>query len=534
MKRSLPRREPHPPRSVLARALLSTSPSADRVRGGVGGCARALRRGRRSEPGAPSEPRNQLPELVLPERADVPPPGYRQTAIAVTRVGGPAARGAHGTRRASTRLLAGVHERRGPLAGLVLRAAAARQRADAQRGDRAGGRRRPQRARARDVDRAAGGLDDGTRDPRPVRPCRQRPVGVDRALRAVRGAVRCAGRSGCCTSISPCCWRSPSRTRSSGRPTSTCPCRRPIRCSRTCSARMLWPAFRRPRTSRTPSGSRCPAGFLLLGLVFLVGFRVVLNVTNGNVIDVGYAGRHRRRPAAARGRALRRVPARQRARRHLRADRLRRLRAVRAALRLGRHLGRPAGGARRRRRVRSRLPRRDVARRPRGRRSTLGPAARLPVGCLPVHAAGRQLRRQRRARRRARPGGVLMSRPPGRPWRAGHARGPDQVRAARARAAVRHLPRRSRAQPRRRGGRRRRSSWRPSRSVAGRAGAVLGSHPRVPGGARLAVLRSGASTTAWTRSRPRSPSPPPRWRSRSRSCPAGATSSPSRRSARRC
>ena len=32
-----------------------------------------------------------------------------------------------------------------------------------------------------------------------------------------------------------------------------------------------------------------PDGVLLLGLPFLLGFRILLNVTNGNVIDVGYA-----------------------------------------------------------------------------------------------------------------------------------------------------------------------------------------------------------------------------------------------------
>ena len=51
--------------------------------------------------------------------------------------------------------------------------------------------------------------------------------------------------------------------------------------------RMLWLAFR-------PSGGPALAlalspNALLLGLVFLIGFRVTLNVTNGNVIDVGYA-----------------------------------------------------------------------------------------------------------------------------------------------------------------------------------------------------------------------------------------------------
>ena len=53
-------------------------------------------------------------------------------------------------------------------------------------------------------------------------------------------------------------------------------------------ARMLWLAFRPPREQ--PIALTMSANALLLGLVFLVGFRVVLNVTNGNVIDVGYSG----------------------------------------------------------------------------------------------------------------------------------------------------------------------------------------------------------------------------------------------------
>ena len=53
--------------------------------------------------------------------------------------------------------------------------------------------------------------------------------------------------------------------------------------------RMLWLAFR-PPVAREDMRLAVPAGFLLLGLVFLIGFRLVLNVTNGNVIDVGYAG----------------------------------------------------------------------------------------------------------------------------------------------------------------------------------------------------------------------------------------------------
>ena len=33
-----------------------------------------------------------------------------------------------------------------------------------------------------------------------------------------------------------------------------------------------------------------PVSWLAIGVVFLVGFRIGLNVVNSNVIDVGYAG----------------------------------------------------------------------------------------------------------------------------------------------------------------------------------------------------------------------------------------------------
>jgi len=55
--------------------------------------------------------------------------------------------------------------------------------------------------------------------------------------------------------------------------------------------RLLWLGLRR----RDPAGQRplpllVPARWLLVGLLFLVGFRVGLDVVDGNVIDVGYAG----------------------------------------------------------------------------------------------------------------------------------------------------------------------------------------------------------------------------------------------------
>jgi hypothetical protein len=53
--------------------------------------------------------------------------------------------------------------------------------------------------------------------------------------------------------------------------------------------RMLWIGLRR---SRAPDPLRLlvPASWLVVGLLFLIGFRIGLNVTNSNVIDVGYAG----------------------------------------------------------------------------------------------------------------------------------------------------------------------------------------------------------------------------------------------------
>jgi hypothetical protein len=53
--------------------------------------------------------------------------------------------------------------------------------------------------------------------------------------------------------------------------------------------RMLWIGLRR---SRRPDPLRLlvPASWLVIGLLFLVGFRIGLNVADSNVIDVGYAG----------------------------------------------------------------------------------------------------------------------------------------------------------------------------------------------------------------------------------------------------
>jgi hypothetical protein len=54
--------------------------------------------------------------------------------------------------------------------------------------------------------------------------------------------------------------------------------------------RMLHVAFGRRRAPAAPLRLLVPVGWLALALIFLVGFRIGLNVTNSNVIDVGYSG----------------------------------------------------------------------------------------------------------------------------------------------------------------------------------------------------------------------------------------------------
>jgi hypothetical protein len=54
-------------------------------------------------------------------------------------------------------------------------------------------------------------------------------------------------------------------------------------------ARMLW-LLRGPRRPGRGLRLLLPAPWLALGVIFLLGFRIALNVTDANVIDVGYAG----------------------------------------------------------------------------------------------------------------------------------------------------------------------------------------------------------------------------------------------------
>jgi hypothetical protein len=55
-------------------------------------------------------------------------------------------------------------------------------------------------------------------------------------------------------------------------------------------ARMLWIGLRRGAAPRDPLRLLVPVSWLAVALVFLMGFRITLNVMDSNVIDVGYAG----------------------------------------------------------------------------------------------------------------------------------------------------------------------------------------------------------------------------------------------------
>ncbi len=56
--------------------------------------------------------------------------------------------------------------------------------------------------------------------------------------------------------------------------------------------RMLWLGLRRGERAAAPRPLRLlvPVGWLAVAVIFLLGFRIALNVANSNVIDVGYAG----------------------------------------------------------------------------------------------------------------------------------------------------------------------------------------------------------------------------------------------------
>ena len=208
-----------------------------------------------------------------------------------------------------------------------------------------------------------------------------------------------------------------------------------IRCCSTCSCACCWPASAAAR-ARAGRWSRSPrSGCWWPGVVFLAAFRVGLNVTDSNVIDVGYAGVIGADRIVDGDAALQRqgLLAGRRARRHLRPGELPALRPVRAGAALERPLGRPARGARRGDRVRpahdgGAVPARDAAAgRPAG--AALGRGARLRLGGLPVHGLRARDELERLDR------GALLRRRAARPdARRAAALGPGARRGAGARA----------------------------------------------------------------------------------------------------
>ena len=54
--------------------------------------------------------------------------------------------------------------------------------------------------------------------------------------------------------------------------------------------RLAWVGLRRPTRPPEPLRLLVPVGWLTVAVIFLLGFRIGLNVTNSNVIDVGYSG----------------------------------------------------------------------------------------------------------------------------------------------------------------------------------------------------------------------------------------------------
>ena len=201
---------------------------------------------------------------------------------------------------------------------------------------------------------------------------------------------------------------------------------------------MLWIGLRRSRR-RDPLRLLVPAPWLVVGLLFLVGFRIGLNVADSNVIDVGYAG-------------------------VIGADRLADGDKLWGAFPKdnehgdtygpvtyaayvpfeqvlpwsGRWDDLPAAHAAADR-LRPAVPGAAVPHRAAHARPDARARARLRVGGEPVHALRAGLQRQRRPRGRARPRrhrGRVVSR---RPRRLHRARGDGEVRAAGAGAALRHL-----------------------------------------------------------------------------------------------
>ena len=183
---------------------------------------------------------------------------------------------------------------------------------------------------------------------RPVRPPAERALRLDPAraallLRPLRLPPAAARWS---TSTCWCCSRSGSASSSSTAATSASRSRSSTRRSSTCCAGCCGSASRASATACSPSA---PLTWLAIATMFLIGFRVALNIADSGVIDVGYAGVIGA-DRITHGEPIygeHAFPDDNPLRRHLRPRQLLRLRPVRAGAALERRVGRAAGGARR-------------------------------------------------------------------------------------------------------------------------------------------------------------------------------------------
>ncbi len=407
-----------------------------------------------------------------------------------------------------------------------------------------GRRRRRRRPGDRGVDRPAGRLADGARATRRVR--REAPHLLAGVARALRGLPPRARRP------------APPALAANARPAGAALVRRlarvlqprrglPQRVARGAAARL-------PRSRARPGSAsagklaaegrtlpRWPVWLLAAATLFLVGFRVGLNVEQPRtVIDVGYAGRDRRRPHPRRAGAVRRDAGRRRpgvraapvgrprfgsgsrptgaaSRRTRAATRTARSRTSPTSRRCWRSGGRAAGTT---------LPAAHAtaigARPPRARSgscsSGAGSAARgspshprLRLGRVPVHGVRPAGEHERRDHAGAPRLGLLARVVTRGARRRRRARGLDEVRGAARRAALAHVPLGpatgvGRAIRRRRSASRRcRVLGPPPRAVAPRrARDVLGPDDRIPARPRVAVLDLGLGAVPRRRASPTS------------------------------
>ena len=342
--------------------------------------------------------------VTVPPSLDTPPEGYTRTGAEVIAHRGPGAEDPRRPRRPARDLCAPLPEGRdgaAALAGLVLRPAPR-----GRRGDRPGDRRRPHGTRGRGLDRLSGRVDDGAGLPGRLRPAANEPlvwIGLSllfvlpflrRPLRLLHLdlAVLLA------FSVSYALFNAAEIHASvpPAYPSAALPARSHAADRRRAGAR--------PAPARPPLQLAVPYGFLAIAIVFLIGFRLGLNITRVERHRRRLLGRHRRRPTARRADPSTAPSRRQR----LTATPTGRSTTTPTcpfdrARPVGRHVGRPAGRARGGRRLRPRRLGAVVPRRQAGCGGRARDRCSPTCGRLPVHAARLELERQRLARRRARP-----------------------------------------------------------------------------------------------------------------------------------